>query len=402
MTKVLGQASRAVVVGGGIGGLTAALCLERKGWRVRVLEQAGEISEVGAGIQISPNGVRVLRALDLEAAVSANAFRPEASEMRFGTSGRLLFHHSMADYDTRFGAPYLHIHRADLVSALLAALEARQPGAVQTGQAVSGYGQNDRSVWAQLADGTQAEGDLLIGADGIKSVVRDQMLGVKAPRFTGNVAWRMVLPMARLTAQPPPPTACVWIGEGRHAVTYRLRGGTLANLVGVVECDDWREESWTAEGTREQALADFAGWHPVITEAIGRADTHYRWALFDRPPLDRWFDGRVVLLGDACHPMLPFMAQGAVQSMEDAFVLADQLNSADDLAAGLAAYVSARHRRATRVQAAARSNTGLFHQQTWLDRLKAQVFLWLPDKLLSASAAKRFGWLYGYDVTSGK
>ncbi|MGC6471406.1 MAG: FAD-dependent monooxygenase [Parvibaculales bacterium] len=391
----------AIIVGAGLGGLAAALCLDRIGWRVVVLEQADALADVGAGIQISPNGVKVLRALGLEGAAAALACRPEAGQMRFGKSGRVIFTNPMTDYPSRYGAPYLHLHRADLVSVLAQALSERQPGALRTGAQVVTHQQDTGDVQVTLASGETVSGDVLIGADGLKSDVRAQMLGVAAPRFTGHVAWRMVVPMDRLTT-PPPPTACVWVGAGRHAVTYRLRGGELANFVGVVERKDWREESWTAQGTRAEALADFAGWHPAVTGLIEQADTHYQWGLFDRAPLDTWQDGRVALLGDACHPMLPFMAQGAVQALEDAYVLADSMSRHADIPAALAAYERLRHPRTSKVQAAARANAGLFHRRALAGRLATYGPMWLAGKLSPAIIDRRFAWLYGYDVTAMK
>ncbi|MGC6511154.1 MAG: FAD-dependent monooxygenase [Parvibaculales bacterium] len=391
----------AIIVGAGLGGLAAALCLDAVGWRVVVLEQADALGDVGAGIQISPNGVKVLRTLGLEEAVAALACRPEASQMRFGNSGRVIFSNSMTDYPSRYGAPYLHIHRADLVSVLVQALTERQPEALRTGAQVTVFEQNTNSAEVRLADGETLSGDLLIGADGLKSVIREQMLGAQMPRFTGNVAWRMVVPMDRLT-MPPPPTACVWVGAGKHAVTYRLRGGKLANFVGVVERKDWQEESWTAQGTRDEALADFAGWHPVITDVIEQAEAHYLWGLFDRAPLDTWHDGRVALLGDACHPMLPFMAQGAVQALEDAYVLADCLSRDEDIPLALAGYQKRRHARTSKVQTTARANASLFHRHTLAGKLATYGPMWLADKFAPRFIDSRFAWLYGHDVTDIK
>jgi len=336
----------AIIAGGGIGGLNAALCLHKFGWNAVILEQAEAIAEVGAGIQISPNGMKVLQALNLDKEMEVCAFRPEASQFRLGRSGRIIFTSSMAHYEQKFGAPYLHVHRADLIATLKNAVEERMPGALRTDQNVTSYGQDANGAWANLSDGSLIRGDILIGADGIKSVIRSQMLGPEAPRFTGNVAWRAVVPVEKLGGNIPPPTACVWAGEGKHAVTYLLRGGTLANLVAIIESDDprddGREEGWMVEGTREDALADFRGWHPVITTLLEQAENHHKWALFDRSPLEKWNEGRVVLLGDACHPMLPFMAQGAVQALEDGYVLARLLTKHDNHITAFDAYFAAR------------------------------------------------------------
>ncbi len=392
---------KAIIVGGGIGGLCAALCLDHFGWQVEVLEQAETLSEVGAGIQVSPNGVKVLRALGVETALQDRAFAPEEAQFRIGTSGRLIGRTCWgAAMERRHGAPYWHVHRADLAEVLADALEACSPGALRTGSTVTGYGQDEGSAWANLADGSRAQGDIVIGGDGIKSVIRQQMLGPSKPRFIGNVAWRAVVPMDQLGEHAPPPAACIWMGEGKHAVTYRLRGGTLANFVGVVERDDWQVESWSERGTKEQALADFAGWHPVITRMIKQADAHYRWALFDRAPIDQWSDGRVTLLGDACHPMLPFMAQGAVMAIEDGGVLARELSEAANAPDALARYEAQRQPRTARVQRRATGNMSIFHRRSAPAKLATYGPIWLASRLVPGVLDAQFDWIYGHDVTA--
>lgn len=389
-----------LIAGGGIGGVTAALALVRHGFDVEVLEQASSLGEVGAGIQISPNGARVLRALDLLAQVEQIAFKPERIEMRFGRSGRTVFTIPLAaEAVRRWGAPYLHVHRADLLEVLAAELRLKASAAIRTGARVEGYAANERGVEVRLSGGERMTADVLIGADGIKSAIRTQMLGEEAPRFTGCVAWRAVVPIDRLGSDAPPPAACVWVGEGKHAVTYRLRRGELANFVGVVERDDWRKEGWTEKGARDDALRDFAGWHPVVTRLIESAPELFRWALFDRDPLDRWTAGRVALLGDACHPMLPFMAQGAVMAMEDAWVMAANLKALPDPLTALASYEHARKSRAAKVQRAARANAGIFHRRTLLGKLGTYGPMWLGARLAPGAVHARQDWLYGEDVT---
>ncbi len=392
---------KAVIVGGGIGGLCAALCLDHFGWQVEVLEQAEKLSEVGAGIQVSPNGVKVLRALGVESLLKQHAFAPKEAQFRIGASGTLIGRTRWGTaMERRHGAPYWHVHRADLVEVLAGILETRSPGALRTGAAVTGYGQDEGSGWAILADGSRAQGDIVIGADGIKSVIRQQMLGPSNPRFTGNVAWRAVVPMDRLDEHVPPPAACIWMGEGKHAVTYRLSGGTLANFVGVVERDDWQVESWSERGTKEQALADFAGWHPVITRMIEQADAHYRWALFDRVPIGQWSDGRVTLLGDACHPMLPFMAQGAVMAIEDGWVLARTLSDTAHAPDAFTRYEAQRQPRTARVQRRATGNMGIFHRRSAAAKLATYGPIWLASRLMPTALDAQFDWIYGHDVTT--
>jgi salicylate hydroxylase len=370
------------------------------GAEVTVLEQAQELGDIGAGIQIPPNAMKVFAALGLDAALAETAFEPEAIEARMGLSGLELFHIPLAEHAVkRWGAPYLHIHRADYISVLAKALRDESPDGLHLGAEIIGYTQTEDAVEVQLADGRRITGDALIGADGIHSPVREQMLGAEKPIFTGNVAWRAVVPMAALGADGPRPTACAWMGPGKHCVTYRLRRGTLANFVGVVERDDWTTESWTERGTREAALVDFADWHPTITRMLGEADTLYRWALFDRAPLPQWVDGRVGLLGDAAHPMLPFMAQGAAMAVEDAWVVAREVTQKPSPARGLEAYQHLRQTRTGRVQAGSRANAKTFHKRTWAGQLATYGPMWLAGKFAPMAVHKRQDPLYGYDVT---
>ena len=395
----------AVIAGGGIGGLCAALCFHKFGWDVEVLEQAAAITEVGAGIQLSPNAVKVLRAIGVADSVSEQAFTPVAGEFRNGRSGKVIGSFKMGEsMEERLGAPYWHIHRADLIAALEVALRERLPSAIRTGMPVTGYDQDAHSASVILETGECISGNVVVGADGIKSAIRTQMLGEAKPRFTRNVAWRAVVPVSKLGRHAPPPTASVWVGEGKHAVTYLLRKGTLANLVGVVERDDWSVESWTEQGTKQEAMRDFAGWHPTIRKIIDEADAHFRWALFDREPLDQWCDGRVALLGDACHPMLPFMAQGAAMAIEDGYTLASELSGElsgeRELDAALADYFTLRRDRTAKVQMAARSNMGTFHQRSFVGKLKTYAPIWLASRIVPDKEDERNDWLYGHDVTA--
>lgn len=391
---------RILIAGGGIGGLAAALAFLKAGHDVVVLERAPEISEVGAGLQITPNGMKVLDALGVSARVARDAFRPRAQELRLGRSGTRIFSVPLREASqARWRGEYLHIHRADLVEALQGALSDRAPGALRLGCQVMAYETVADGVTAILASGERVPGDLLVGADGIHSSVRRQMLGPDTPRFTGNIAWRAVVPVSKLGDYPPPETACVWAGKRRHAVTYRLRRGSLANFVGVVECAESADESWTAVGAREQALNDFRGWNPVILRIIDEAPLLLRWSLFDRPELARWSEGRVALLGDACHPMLPFLAQGAVMAIEDAYVLAREVSRAVDVAAALEAYEAIRKPRTSRVQKTARDNAALFHRSNALYQLGTYSPMWLAGKLFPDVVHGRHDWVYGADVT---
>lgn len=389
---------KALIAGGGIGGVTAALCLLDAGWEVELYERSAAFGEIGAGIQISPNGVRVLERLGLRPALDRVAFRPEALEMRIGTSGTQLFRIPMREHaERRYGAPYYHVHRADLLSLLTEALGTRAPRAVAFAKELAGFEKSGRGVIASFAGGSIAQGDVLVGADGIHSRVRERLLGAEAARFTGNVAWRLVVPAAKLKDLVPP-TACIWVGPGRHAVTYYLRGGELVNFVGAVERDDWRSESWTERGDKSDLAADFAGWARPIAGVIAEAAECYRWALFDRDPLTRWCGDNVALLGDACHPMLPFLAQGAVMAIEDAWVLSRKLKDASDIPAALAAYEAARKPRTTRVQLGARAQMGLYHKRGLMEQFATYGPMWLAARLAPSFVHARQDWLYSHNV----
>lgn len=384
-----------VIAGAGIGGLAAGIALKQAGWSVRVLEQAEKIETVGAGIQISPNGCHVLQGLGVFERVKASAFMPEALEMRFGRSGRRVFNIPLQQQSRmRWGTDYLHVHRADLIHALADHLAQQDTAEIQTSQRLIDYQQHDDKVVVRT-ENDQFEADMLLGADGIHSVTRNLMLGPEKPRYTGNIAWRAVVKADVLGDLIPPPTACVWVGSQRHAVTYRLSGGRLVNFVGVVEQADWNHESWTEQGDKAALLRDFSGWHPTIGKIIQQTDAVYRWGLFDRTPLPYWSNGRVGLLGDACHPMLPFQAQGASCALEDAWVLAHTL-SKYEVKPALQHYFNLRIERVSKMQRAARANMRHFHYRNPL----AYAPMFLAGQLAPWYMHSRQDWIYGHNVTT--
>ena len=383
-----------LIVGAGIGGLTLAHALIQRDIRVRILERAPALKAVGAGIQIPPNAMKVLRAIDLEEVVKNKAFQPKAIEARIGMSGRHVFDIPLAHAaENRWGAPYLHIHRADYIAALSKSLPG---GILELNAGVIGYENESDGVSVHLADGRKTRSQYLVGADGIRSYVRKHMLRPDAPQFTGNMAWRIVVPAERLGALAPNPTACAWFGPNRHAVTYRLgANGDLVNFVGVVEQDSWREEGWSIPGEKSDAQKDFEGWHPIIQNILDTADNFHKWALFDRAPLSHWVDGRVALMGDAAHPMLPFLAQGAAMAVEDAWVLAEIISESQNLVE----YEKRRLDRTSKVQAVSRANMGLFHKASRASQLMTYGPMWMAAKLDPNIVHRRMDWLYGHDVT---
>lgn len=384
----------ALVVGAGIGGLCAALCLRRAGFNVRVLERAMALEEVGAGIQLSRNALCVLDALGVTQRLRQTAVAPVALTMRRGFSGRKIF--SIPVNNAEGANTYWHVHRADLITALSQTLTEKTPDAIEYGATVSQCNASAGSV--TLSDGSQRQADLIVGADGIHSTIRDSVVKPTAPHFTGHVAWRMTVPTDALGADAPEKEACVWVGAGRHAVTYQLRDGALSNLVGVVEADSWHDESWYAQGTQQQALDDFDHWHPTIMALIREAATHFRWALFERAPLSRWHKERAVLLGDACHAMLPFMAQGGAMAIEDAWVLAALMQNCESEQAALNHYFGVRQPRTNRVQQVARANARIFHRQTPLSQVLTYLPMAVAGHVAPRAIANRLRWLYDEDV----
>ena len=381
---------RVLIAGGGIGGVTAALCLARAGFAAAVFEQAPEFGEFGAGVQISPNGSRVLHHLGLAPQLEAAAFRPAGMEFRSWRSGQVISSSTLGEAAVAaYGFPYYHVHRGDLLRLLVEA--AQREGAIELhpNAKVTGFDQNGEGVRVAVAGGTGEtahQGIVLVGADGIHSRVRQALFGPQAPRFTGNVAWRTLVPAERLPKGWARPTGAAWWGPGRHFVHYFVRGGALVNCVAVVEKAGWEVESWTERGEHEELKADFAGWHEEIQVLINRMDPHalYKWALHDRPPMPRWGKGAATLLGDACHPMLPFMAQGAATAIEDAAVLAACLAGGPDPAASLKRYEDLRRKRTALIQAQARRNAKLFHLSGLPAWLRNRAARWSGGRLMDS------------------
>jgi len=353
--------SRVLVAGAGIGGLCAALALAKQGVHVVVLEQAQALGEVGAGLQMSPNAMKVLRELGLEPELSAFAFVPQHAAIRHYKTGEYYLKSPLGEQaEARYGAPYWHLHRADLHQVLAQACS--QAGVeLVLNSMVTAYREDAElnQVYVLLEDGREFYGDILIGADGLRSKVREQMLGEERPTFMGQVAWRGVISASDLTVDVKP-DACVWAGPGRHFVSYYLRGGDYVNFVAVEERSDWQSESWREEGDVEELRQAFADWHPEVSQLVAAASSTFLWALNGRDELPTWRHGRVVLIGDACHPMLPFMAQGAAMAIEDGYVLAEYLLRYE-WSVALTKYEQIRKPRATKVQQMSKANAGLYH-----------------------------------------
>ncbi|GAA5232617.1 salicylate 1-monooxygenase [Verticiella sediminum] len=398
MSATAASPPRVLVAGAGIGGLALAALLVRQGWDVVVCEQTASIGEIGAGVQLSPNAVKVLRALGLEEELRDVAFAPEAFTGWDWRSGKALYRTPIRGvYEAKYGAPYFHIHRADL-HRLLAS---RVPAAtLRLGARVESLREEGDRVLARLADGTELAADVVVGADGIHSAVRRHLHGEASPRFTGNMCWRGMVAAGDLPEGLVPPTASNWLGPHGHVVHYYVRGGELVNFVAVLETRVWTSESWTEPSSVADLKRAFAGWHPRLQVLFDRAGELFRWGLFDREPLPFWSRGRVTLLGDAAHPMLPFLAQGAAQAIEDAFALAAWLSASPaDPVAALSAYESERRGRTARIQLGARARGKTVHLASSWARFRRNLGFKLQALRDPAATSHQAEWIYAHDVT---
>lgn len=378
--------SNALVIGAGIGGLTAAIALARRGVAVTLAEQATEITEVGAGLQVSPNGLAVLRALGLERALDrTGAVEAQAVCLRDYEAGDPV---ARLDLTRLEGQRYLFVHRADLVAVLVRA--ARQNNvSIELGRRATKVLPRDISE-VQFEDGGLVRSELVVCADGVNSVGRAALNGHAGPGFTGQVAWR-----ALVAGADWPPEATVTMGLGRHLVSYPLRGGTVMNIVAVQERDSWAAEGWHHKDDPNNLRSAFSEFGGPVRALLEQVEEVNLWGLFRHPVADRWVEGGTALLGDAAHPTLPFLAQGANLALEDAWVLAQVAVRGG----GLEAYQHHRRPRAQRVIKTASGNAWKYHLRQGPMRWAAHAALRMGSRYAAGAMMRQFNWLYGYDVT---
>lgn len=376
------------ILGAGVAGLAAARALALRGARVTVYERAAAITEVGAGLQLSPNGVAVLSALGLEA--DSVAMRSEGVLLVDGVSGRTVLHMDFKRFKP--DAAFLLMHRADLIDLLA---EGARDAAVQIklSHTVETVVDEGDAVTLTFENGAQAAHDLVIGADGLQSRLRTTLNGAAAPFFTGQTAWRATVP----AVGGEDPVAMVHVAAGKHVVCYPLREGALINIVAVEERADWTDEGWHHKGDPAHMLDHFSGFGGGVTSLLARVTDVSRWGLFRHPVARNWYGDRTALIGDAAHPTLPFLAQGANLALEDAWVLAECLTSLP-IDQALPAYQLRRQARVTRVIDAATANARNYHLRG-PKRMAAHMALRLGGTLAPRAVVDKFSWLYDHDVT---
>ena len=394
----MASARHVIVAGAGIAGLTAALGLARAGLRVSVLEQAAKLEETGAGIQLSPNATRVLIALGLRKRLAPLAMTPRAIRVMAGGSGREIVRIPLgSDAERRYGAPYWTIHRGDLQSALAAAVQTTLDIEIKLATRVEDFAAHANGITVQARRGQRVvdeRGVALIGADGVWSTLSAQLQGRRSPSFRHRTAWRTLVPASAVPEEFRKPLVHLWLGPDAHLVHYPVKAGRLINIVGIVH-DEWKEIGWSAAGNRAEILRHFArwSWAEQARALIAIPDQWLKWALYDRKAPFRGGVGPMTLIGDAAHPMLPFLAQGAGMAIEDAAVLADMLGKyLDDPSDALRAYEGARWHRTARAQQMSRRQGRIYGLRGPEALVRNLVMRAMGGEKLRA----RYDWLYDW------
>ena len=395
----MSRSARIAIIGGGIGGLTAAQALIQRGFEVSVYEAAPELKEIGAGVALGPNAMKALRSLGLEDKVREVAWESDYQYLRNWKTGAVIQKTARKGplYE-RYGATGCSAHRADLLDVLGAALP---PEMVHLAARCTDVESTSTGAVARFRDGSEIEADVIIGADGIHSAVRASLFGPDAPRFTGKICWRCLVPTDAIPGGLYEGEGATWLGPHGAIVVYKVRRGELVNVVAHFDDESWTEESWIREAPREEVIENYKGWHESLMRLFGASEKHYKWALYDREPLSRWAQGNVAILGDAAHPMLPYLGQGACQAMEDGCVLAAALEAMpDDLPGALKLYERVRLPRANRVVLEARARGEDNHLVSPLAALKRDMLIKVRERFGKDRSGRGSGWIFEYDPGS--
>lgn len=391
---------RVGIIGGGIGGVALARALQQRGIEFHLFERAPAFGEVGAGVQMTPNAVKVLKALGVGEALQQVGFLPEAMVGRNWESAAELFRTPLKATSLRlYGAEFYHVHRADLHAILSRDLPADR---ITFNARCIGVEQDGPTATAHFEDGGRYDADLIVGADGIHSAVRGALWGDDAPQFTGHMCWRALVPVEHHPLPFVSPDAAFWMGPRAHVVTYYVKGGKAVNIVAVGESEQWVAESWTERSSTRELLDAYAGWHDNLIQLFERTDPEqtFKWGLFDRDPMERWSAGRATLLGDAAHPMLPFLSQGAAMALEDGYVLAEAIaHHGSDVDAALHAYEAERRPRTSQVQLQARERGRTYHLTSAEEQRKRDEEFRAAQARNPNAVGIRAEWIYEYDAT---
>jgi salicylate hydroxylase len=390
--------TRVAIIGGGIGGATAGCALAQAGLEVSVYEAAPELKEIGAGVALHPNAMRVLKMIGVEDAVRTVAGHSDWLVTRNGTTGRVISKISRAQQAQTHGLSGATVHRADLLDVIASRLP---DNSVTLGKRCTQVESHAHIAVARFEDGSEIEADVIIGADGIHSRVRAALFGPDDPRFTGKICYRSVIPRDAVQGEPPATDNAQWLGPHGTIVLYPLRGEELINVVAHYDDEHYRHESWINECDRQEVSDRYADWHESLLRVFAAGDTWYKWALYDRDPIARWTEGRITVLGDAAHPMLPYLGQGACQAIEDGAVLATALKAEpQDPATALQRYERTRRPRAGKVVIAARERGLSNHLSSPLAALKRDVTIALRRRFGKDTEGRGAAWIPEYDATS--
>jgi salicylate hydroxylase len=388
-----------IVVGAGIGGLAAALALVAKQFRVVVLEQAPRLEETGAGIQLSPNATRILLALGVRKLLQPSVVAPDGVRVRKARSGEEIVHMPLGEFaELRYEAPYWVAHRADLQAALVQTAQSHPDIEIKLDARVENFALHAHGVTVGGRHGEdtfEESGVALVGADGLWSTIRARLGDDAPPRFQRRTAWRALVPAEQVPLEFRQTLVQLWLGWKTHLVHYPVKAGSLINIVAIVS-DTWEKPGWSEAGSREEILARFlpGAWAEPARALLGEPEHWLKWALYDRPPLRRWGDGPVTLLGDAAHPVLPFLAQGAALAIEDAAVLAECMADSGDPAIAMRRYEGWRRPRTTKAQRAARKNGSRYHM--WGPDAAVRNFL--LRRMGGENLLARYDWLYDWRI----